>query len=673
MRREKKIMAVGMVFVVLFAAVEPVSAKEAASEKEEVVYIMTDSAGNVQSVNVVNIFSGGDVTDYGNYTAVRMMNTDAAIQSEGDQITFSTEEKRVYYQGTLGDAEMPWNISIRYFLDGREYAADEIAGKSGSLEIRFSVSKNEACRAAYYEDYALQAVFTLETEKCSNIEAEDATIANVGKDKQLTYTILPGEGIRTTISADVEDFSMDAVSINGIRLNLQVDVDEDALRGRMDDMASAVDEAKDGAGKLSDGAKELTDATDELKQKTGQLHDGVGQLSDGAGILSEGLSALAARNEALQNGAYQAFQGLCSAAGGMLNSQLSANGMATVTLTPENYGEVLNGVLAKLGTDAAYTQAYNTALTTVTAQVEAQGDALYETYVNSNADSICYAYVKSNEDALYQQAAAGSIKAQLMQQGMDESAADAYLQTAEGQQSVARTAAGFDEEQKQQILGTAAASLTEEQRQQILTGSLASLTEEQKVQIREGAITQLMAGESVTSKISEAVGKVNAAAGQVASLKGQLDSYQAFYSGLKEYTAYVSDAAEGVGTLNSGLQELGENTGLMSDAAGTLHTKMNEMSDGAGELSLGMNEFSEKMEDAETEIDDQISSVLDTLSGSNEEVYSFVSEKNTNVLSVQFVIKTAAIEEKEEAAEEVQEESKPTFWEKLLGLGSFFK
>ena len=673
MRHGKKIMAAGMAFVVLFAAAAPVSAEEAASEKEEVVYIMTDSAGNVQNVNVVNIFSGGDVTDYGNYTAVRMMNTDAAIRSDGDRITFSAEEKRVYYQGTLEDAEIPWNISIRYFLDGKEYTADEIAGKSGSLEIRFSVSENKACGEAFYEDYALQAAFTLDTEKCSNIEAEDATAANVGKNKQLTYTILPGEGSETTITADVENFSMDAVSINGIRLNLQIDVDEDALRDKVDDMVSAVDEAKDGAGKLSDGAKELADATDELKQKTGQLHDGVGQLSDGAGELSEGLNALASKNETLQNGAYQAFQGLCSAAGSMLNSQLSANGMATVTLTPENYGEVLNGVLAKLGTDAAYTQAYNTALATVTSQVEAQGDALYEAYVNSNADNICYAYVKSNEDALYQQAAAGSIKAQLMQQGMDESAADAYLQTEEGQRLVAQTAAGLDEEQKQQILSTAAASLTEEQRQQILAGALASLTEEQKAQIKKGVIAQLMGDESVTSKISEAVGKVNAAAGQVASLKGQLDSYQAFYNGLKEYTAYVSGAAEGAGTLNSGLQELGENTGLLSDATGTLHTKMSEMSDGAGELSRGMNEFSEKMEDAETEIDDQISSVLDTLGGSSGEVYSFVSEKNTNVSSVQFVIKTAAIEEKEEAAEEAQEESKPTFWEKLLGLGSFFR
>lgn len=49
-------------------------------------------------------------------------------------------------------------------------------------------------------------------------------------------------------------------------------------------------------------------------------------------------------------------------------------------------------------------------------------------------------------------------------------------------------------------------------------------------------------------------------------------------------------------------------------------------------------------------------------------VVSFISDKNENVNSVQFVIKTAAIE-KEEVAEVVAEEETPTgFFQKLLAL-----
>ena len=50
------------------------------------------------------------------------------------------------------------------------------------------------------------------------------------------------------------------------------------------------------------------------------------------------------------------------------------------------------------------------------------------------------------------------------------------------------------------------------------------------------------------------------------------------------------------------------------------------------------------------------------------ETVSFVSEKNTNIESVLFVIKTPAIQKEEVKEETVTEEKKETFWEKLVGL-----
>lgn len=51
-----------------------------------------------------------------------------------------------------------------------------------------------------------------------------------------------------------------------------------------------------------------------------------------------------------------------------------------------------------------------------------------------------------------------------------------------------------------------------------------------------------------------------------------------------------------------------------------------------------------------------------------EEIQSFVSEKNTNVDSLQFVIKTAAIEKAEETIVEETPVVKRNFWQKLLHL-----
>ena len=347
MKTRTRIAAAGLSVLLLCTTALPAFAT-ASTGKEEVVYIMTDAEGTLQSLNVVNIFGSGSVTDYGDYTNVKMLTTNDPITQDGDEITFSTTEERVYYQGTLENREIPWNISIYYTLDGKDISPNELAGQSGNLEIHFTVTKNEACSGSYYEDYALQAAFALDAEHCQNIIAPDATIANVGANKQLSYIILPGRGIDTTITADVTDFEMDAVSINGIKMSLNVSVDTTDLKEQVGEITDAVEQVNDGAVALSDGVSQLYAATGTLSNAAGQLNHGVGQIADGAETLSDGLSTLSEKSSDLQSGAYQAFVGLCNAAQTMLNSELSSAGIAEVTLTPENYPETLENLKSTL-------------------------------------------------------------------------------------------------------------------------------------------------------------------------------------------------------------------------------------------------------------------------------------------------------------------------------------
>ena len=342
MKNRTRIAAAGLSALLLCSIALPTIAAVPSTKKEEVVYIMTDAEGTVQNLNVVNIFGRGSVTDYGDYTDVKMLTTNDPITQNGDEITFTTDAERVYYQGTLENREIPWDISIRYTLDGKDVSPDELGGKSGKLKIRFTVTKNEKCSGTFYEDYALQAAFALNTDTCQNIIAPDATMANVGANKQLSYVILPGQGIDTTITADVADFAMDAVTINAVKMNLNITIDTDDLKAQVGEITDAVSQVNDGAAALSDGSAQLHSATGTLNDAVGQLNSGAGQIADGAESLSDGLSTLSGKSADLQNGAYQAFSGLCSAAQTMLNSELSAAGIAEVTLTPENYTETLS-------------------------------------------------------------------------------------------------------------------------------------------------------------------------------------------------------------------------------------------------------------------------------------------------------------------------------------------
>ena len=593
MKHMQKFTAAAMAVLLLGFTVVPAFAETAPSAKEEVIYAMADASGKVTDAEAVNIFAGGDIVDYGDYSAVKPLNTNDTITQNGDQIAFSSTADKVYYQGTMKNAALPWNISIRYYLDGKEYAPQDVAGKSGALEIRFSVTKNESCGGSFYDDYALQASFTLDTERCQNIVSNGATVANVGSDKQLTYTILPGKGIDTVITADVTDFEMDAAAINGVRLNLDVDVDDTDLMDKVDELVSAIGNLDDGAWELHDGTEELYDATKTLNSKVGDLHSGVGDLTAGAGDLYTGLTDITAQNQ--------------------------------------------------------------------------QADQLYLGYVKSQADSIYLAYVTTQADALYAQVAAQAVREQLIQSGYSEAQADAYLQTADGQTLVAQTVSNMTEEQKAQILNAAVAKLTDEQKEQILQGAVASLTEEQKAEIREAYIQQMMASDDVTSQINAAVATVSAAK-QVSELKGQLDSYGVFYQGLVAYTNAVSSAAAGAKSLKLNMDTLYSNTGKLKLSVDELSDAVGELYDGTGELTDGTTEFVDKTSDMDTQISDEIDSMTASLSGGDGDAVSFVSEKNTNVNTVQSVIKTAAIEKAETTTDNTVESAPLTFWQKLLRL-----
>ena len=263
----------------------------------------------------------------------------------------------------MKNAALPWNISIRYYLDGKEYAPQDVAGKSGALEIRFSVTKNESCGGSFYDDYALQASFTLDTERCQNIVSNGATVANVGSDKQLTYTILPGKGIDTVITADVTDFEMDAAAINGVRLNLDVDVDDTDLMDKVDELVSAI-------GVLDDGAWELHDGTEELylgyvKSQADSIY--LAYVTTQADALYAQVAAQAVREQLIQSGysEAQADAYLQTADGQTLVAQTVSN------MTEEQKAQILNAAVAKL-TDEQKKQILQGAVASLTEEQKAE-------------------------------------------------------------------------------------------------------------------------------------------------------------------------------------------------------------------------------------------------------------------------------------------------------------
>jgi putative membrane protein len=134
------------------------------------------------------------------------------------------------------------------------------------------------------------------------------------------------------------------------------------------DNVETVDDLKDAVAQMEDGMSQLLDGSDQLTEGLEELLTGANNISDGVTQLSDGLGTLTANNDALNGGADQVFTSLLS----MANKELTEAGINAPALTVENYGQVLDGVLASLDENSVIA----TARTQVEAAVREQEDAV---------------------------------------------------------------------------------------------------------------------------------------------------------------------------------------------------------------------------------------------------------------------------------------------------------
>lgn len=299
----RRVSALALAGCLLAGAAMPAFAA-ASTAKEEVIYANLTASGEVTGVYAVNSFAvkaGDTVTDHGSYTAVRNMTTKDAVEQNGDTVSVKvTEDGKLYYEGIMdAGTALPWVVKLTYTLDGAEISPDELGGKSGALAIRLQVSRNPDCTGDFFDKYALQVTMSLDTDLAQNIEAPGATVANVGSKKQLSYILLPGADSDVTITADVTDFVMDAVSLNGVRLNLNIDLGDMDLTGMMEQLQDGSVQLDDGANALADGIAQVQAGIDTLNSNSASLTGGSAQVRAALTQMQTALNGISASTDEL--------------------------------------------------------------------------------------------------------------------------------------------------------------------------------------------------------------------------------------------------------------------------------------------------------------------------------------------------------------------------------------
>ena len=302
------------------------------SAKNEIVYTKTDASGASQGVYVVNSFDttdAVDVSDPGTYTSVKNLSTSQQLtNADGSVQLTTTADKPFYYQGDLDSTTaLPWKVSLTYTLDGKRVSPDDLAGKSGRLDIELKVegADDDSATADFAKSFLLQAQGTFPKANFRLDEAQDATTAEVGSNTLVTYLVLPGSDGDYHITGDAQDFTYDGWQISAMPLSLAIDVNDYDTS----ELTDATSELESGVGKLNDGGKSLAAAL-------GLINDGAGSASEGSASL-EDLRALAEKGaEILTCGTCLNYYGLAEklAVGGVTN-------MYAIVETLANAGKVI--------------------------------------------------------------------------------------------------------------------------------------------------------------------------------------------------------------------------------------------------------------------------------------------------------------------------------------------
>ena len=620
--------------------------------KDETVYVLAGADGTVNKIIVsdwiANSLKSDTVTDSSELTDIENVKGDESytIDSDGMKV-WDAEGNDIYYQGNI-EKELPVELTVSYKLNGETVSKDEIAGKSGKVTIRFDYENRQyetvtinGTREKIYVPFAMITGVMLSNDSFTNIEVNNGKLINDGDNTIIAGLAFPGlqENLNLSKSTlDIPDYVEITADATNFELGTTVTLATNQIFSELDETnlnsaegkLSSVSELGTAMTQLMDGSSSLYDGLCTLLEKSGELVSGVNQLANGAkslkdgaaslddgaatlkkGVddLSSGLNTLSSSSSELNDGAEQVFNSLLSTAA----TQIRAAGIAVSDLTIANYADVLNAVIASLDDTAVYNQA----LAEVTEKVEANRDAITAA-VTENARKD----VEKKLTAKKQQDVTETVTAEVKSGVINDVLSD-YEMTREEYDAAA--AAGTVPKNTSTEIDNRMSSKTEtiaeevnsrleseEIKAAIKTATDAQMdNDEVKNAISQGVADQIEKAISENMASVEVQAKLTAAsegAKSVIALKSSLDSYNAFYLGLKKYTAGVDSAATGANELKDGAASLKDGTNSLKDGASTLYdgvlTLQNgvpalvdgttQLRDGSMKISDGLKQFNEQ-------------------------------------------------------------------------------
>ena len=295
--------------VVPAAAAEPIG-NGVAPTCDEAYYATLDYYGNLTEGSVVKsyILNGADtLTDYGTYDQVLNMTDHTEPTVRGGVTTFRFDPDNApshfYFEGkTSAPFEtLPWTLSIHYTLNGVPTKAEDLAGKTGVVEISVDAIPNESASQYAKNNYTLASMALFNQDDILSLEAPGAQVQLVGNLRAVLFLAFPGEEQHFTIRVGAEDFSFGGMTFMMVPATLSQLEEIAKLSDRKDELeedyhklSDSLDTLLDAFGNMEGSLYATANGLDQLNQARGTISAGKGAIYDGTDALREDLTGIAA-------------------------------------------------------------------------------------------------------------------------------------------------------------------------------------------------------------------------------------------------------------------------------------------------------------------------------------------------------------------------------------------
>ena len=326
MRSLKRITAVTLSAAMVAGLIAgPVTTTYAAEsvEKEETVYVNQTATGDIKSITVSdwlkNVTGTGTIKDKSSLKDIKNVKGNEKFTESNGELTWEANDTDIYYQGTTSE-KPPVGVEITYKLDGKAVNAEDLAGKSGNVEITLKYINNTS-----YEDeidgetaklkspFLMASAIIMPVDNFSDVEVSQGKVVSEGSNQILVAYGMPGlfDSLKladdtrekledklsdtVTIKAKVTDFEMGSIytvatSDEFSEIELDENSNMDDLEGALDDLEDASEQLVSGTSTLSDGIGTLKDNFKDYASGVSKVSKGASSLSNGAGKLSKGIT-----------------------------------------------------------------------------------------------------------------------------------------------------------------------------------------------------------------------------------------------------------------------------------------------------------------------------------------------------------------------------------------------